>query len=126
MKQIEVLYFLSCPTWQLAVERVRQTLVDGGLAQTASMRLVEVTTEEEAQRLRFLGSPSVRIDGEDVDLAARARTDFGLQCRLYEHEGRLAGLPPAAWIRQALDLAPAATLDAVETAPCACGGKPCL
>jgi hypothetical protein len=53
---------------------------------------------EDAVRLRFLGSPSVQIDGLDIDPMARARTDFTLACRLYGS----SGVPPAELIESAI------------------------
>lgn len=59
-------------------------------------------TTEQAEQARFLGSPTVRINGVDVDGSAVGRTDYGLKCRLYvTPEGRQHA-PPEAWIRAAL------------------------
>lgn len=102
MKQIDILYFAACPGWRAAEERVRQVLLEAGLDGAVSVRMVPVETEEDAQALRFVGSPTVRVDGEDVDPAADQRTSFGFQCRLYESEGRLEGLPSTSSIRSAL------------------------
>ena len=55
-----------------------------------------------AERERFLGSPTVRIDGQDVDPGAAQRSDFGLKCRLYRSDAGTSGLPPDAWFRAAL------------------------
>ena len=45
------------------------------------------TTEAEADRMKFLGSPSVRVNGVDIEPAARERTEFALSCRLYGKSG---------------------------------------
>ena len=50
----------------------------------------------------FLGSPSVRINGVDVDPTAAGRTDFGLKCRVYRSDEGHSPLPPEHWIRTAL------------------------
>jgi len=73
----------------------------------AEIELVEVADAETATRLRFLGSPSVRVDGRDVELGADARSDFVLSCRVYRSERGLAGHPEADWIRDALSEATA-------------------
>jgi hypothetical protein len=97
---VEILCFASCPHTQAAVDRVR---AEGDAVQVAvDLRIVHVETEEQAVRLRFLGSPSVRIDGCDVDPDAAGREDYGLQCRVYAASTGLDGLPAAAWIRDAL------------------------
>ena len=107
---VDVLFFDGCPNIDVAVERVRSAAVAAKILDV-DVRLVRVETEDEAARSRFLGSPSVRVDGVDVELAARTREDFALQCRVYPKErGGLDGAPPGAWIRAALlgeDVAPA-------------------
>jgi len=50
----------------------------------------------------ILGSPTVRVDGRDVDPQAEERRDYGLSCRVYRTERGLAGLPDARWLRAAL------------------------
>jgi hypothetical protein len=52
--------------------------------------------------MRFLGSPSIRIDGRDVEPSARLSNQFGMMCRTYTNAGRRAGVPPTEWIRAAL------------------------
>lgn len=123
MKQIDILYFDSCPGWRAAEQRVRQVVLDAGLEGDVSVRLVPVETEEGARTHHFVGSPTVRVDGEDVDPAAGQRTSFGLQCRLYDSGGRLDRLPPTNLIRSALGVAPSDS-DATVSVAC-CGGGPC-
>jgi hypothetical protein len=101
--KVEILYFGSCPSWRRTVEDVQRLLAEGHLE--ADVQLVAVSTDDDARRLRLLGSPTVRVDGVDVDPAAEGATTFGMQCRIYEHEGRLAPSPPASMIRAALGLA---------------------
>jgi hypothetical protein len=71
-------------------------VVEAGLEGSVSVRLVPVETDDDARRLGFLGSPTVRIDGEDVDPEGKGAEHVGLQCRLYPGEGRLEGIPPVA------------------------------
>jgi hypothetical protein len=104
MRRIEVLYFDGCPTWTQAVDLVRQIVDDAGLAESTEVHPLRVESDEEAQRLRFLGSPTIRVDGRDVDTSTKGAVDFGLQCRLYRDGDRFSGLPPAAWVRTALGL----------------------
>lgn len=74
------------------------------LARRADAQLQEraIETEAHAEQARFLGSPSVRVDDVDVEPGAQARTDFGLKCRLYRSADGQSGLPPPAWIEDAL------------------------
>ena len=88
MKLVEILYFDSCPGWRGAVDRVRQAVADAGLHNHVEIRLVPIETEEEARAHRFLGSPTVRIDGRDLDPNPENLTSFGLQCRIYDYPSR--------------------------------------
>lgn len=99
MKRIEVLVFEGCPNIHATVERARAAVATAGvLAETA---IVLVASEEDATRLRFIGSPSVRVDGVDIEPLAESR-DFGMQCRLYAVDGCIEGVPPVHWIVAAL------------------------
>ena len=97
---IDVLVFDGCPNVELTVARVREAIALAGC--DATVRVVDVETEARARELAFLGSPSVRVDDVDVEQAAQSRNDYGLQCRIYDAEGRLQGAPPTAWIASAL------------------------
>ena len=83
--RIRVLYFTGCPHSDETFDLVRR-LARSPRRETLIER-IEVTTGEDAVRLRFLGSPTVQIDGVDIDPAARGRTDFALTCRLYGNSG---------------------------------------
>ena len=100
MKRIEVLVFAGCPNVDATLERARLAIETSKVA--AAVDVVHVESDEDAARLRFLGSPTVRVDGVDVDPGAAARVDFGMQCRVYPVDGRFEGLPPASWISAAL------------------------
>jgi len=95
--QIDVLCVADCPNHAATVQRVREVVERRGWR--ASIREIEVRDDAEAKALRFLGSPSVRINGMDIDPAARTRQDFGLTCRMYSG----AGVPPVPMIEAALD-----------------------
>lgn len=101
--RVELLYFGGCPGYEALLPELRGLLADEGIEDEIELRRVE--TIEAAERERFLGSPTVRIDGEDVDPGAVARDDFGLKCRLYRDAHGLSRTPPKPWIREALGLA---------------------
>jgi hypothetical protein len=103
--RVEILYFDGCPNHEPARELVEQLVAELGLQ--AKIELVEVADAAAATRLRFLGSPSVRVDGRDVEPGADARSDFVLSCRVYRGERGLVGQPEADWIRDALSAATA-------------------
>lgn len=99
-KCVELLVFDGCPNVDATLERVHAAIREANVG--ASVRVVLVASDEQAQRLRFLGSPTVRVGGADVDPSAEDRVHFGLQCRVYSVRGRLDGAPPVDWIVSAL------------------------
>lgn len=80
--KIEFLYFEGCPSYKKALERLRAVLKEFSL--DTPIEMIQVNTEEEALQTRFLGSPSIRIDGVDAEKTARNNTEFGLTCRIYQ------------------------------------------
>jgi hypothetical protein len=100
MRRVELLFFDGCPNHEALEPRLR-ALLQRRWPET-ELQLREVQSDEEARRVGFLGSPTVRVDGRDVEPGAEARDDFGLKCRLYRVDDRLAGAPPDAWIVDAL------------------------
>jgi hypothetical protein len=101
--KVELLYFDGCPSYAELLPRLRALLASEGIDEDIELRRVE--TPGDAVRERFLGSPTVRINGEDVDPTANDRDDFGLECRLYRTEAGLLRTPPESWIRAKLDRA---------------------
>lgn len=97
---IEILYFDGCPNHEQLVQRLPQLLEHEGIA--ANIKLRNIPDAETADTERFLGSPTVRIDGRDVDPGAEDRDDYGLKCRIYQTDGGLTGMPPDQWIINAL------------------------
>lgn len=99
-RRVEVLCLSTCPHLQEAIDRARGVIAEDGAE--VDLHILVVATEEEAQRLRFLGSPTVRVDGHDVEPGAESRTGYGLVQRVYGDDDGVIGVPPAAWIRRAL------------------------
>jgi len=82
---IEILYFEGCPNHASALQVVRDVL--GGLGVDAEVREVEVKGAEDASRLRFFGSPTIQIEGMDIDPTVHGRTDYSFSCRMYGGTG---------------------------------------
>jgi hypothetical protein len=101
---VELLYLDGCPGHERLLERFPNLLEHAGIPTQVTLR--KITDAEHAQRERFLGSPSVRVDGRDVDPGAKHRADYGLKCRLYQTAGGLSGLPPDEWILGAVTRRP--------------------
>lgn len=98
--RVEILYFEGCPNHEAARAAVERVAAD--LDIEPDLELVEVPDAEAAMRLRFLGSPTVRVAGRDVEPGAEQRSDFVLSCRVYRTERGFSGQPEASWIREAL------------------------
>lgn len=97
---VQLLYFDGCPNYEALLPRLRALLDEAGA--DAALELRRIESEEDARRLRFLGSPTVRVDGRDVEPDAGAREDFGLKCRLYRTPDGMVGAPPDGLILAAL------------------------
>jgi hypothetical protein len=99
--RVGLLYFEGCPSHARFAPRLRDLVAEADPTAEVIERRVE--THGDAEIEGFLGSPTVRIDGQDIDPTAHDRTDFGLKSRLYRHEGAHSGEPPEAWVRAALE-----------------------
>jgi hypothetical protein len=88
--QVEVLYFDGCPTYVAAARTLREVLAE--LGAEAEVELVAVDTDEEAKRLRFPGSPTIRVDDRDL-FPVPERSVWALGCRTYATPEGLKGYP---------------------------------
>ena len=95
---IEVLVFEGCPHAAQALELARS--VAERLAPEVAVSRVDVTSDEAASRLRFYGSPTILVDGEDVE--GRDGPSTGLSCRVYDADGQSEGVPPEWMVEAAL------------------------
>ena len=85
---IQILYFEGCPNHLPTVALVKEVVAK--LGKEVQIEEVEVTSPEDAVSKRFLGSPTVLVNGVDIDPRARQRTDYGFSCRMYDG---MSGLP---------------------------------
>ena len=98
--KIELLHIDDCPNWQEVLGEIRDLLSEKGLED--EVELIRVTSSREAERLQFPGSPTIRVNGEDVDPDVPS-SGFELPRRVYEVDGELQERPPREWIDAALD-----------------------
>jgi hypothetical protein len=97
--RVEILYFDGCPNHIDLAHHIRSLMAAHQLP--AEVTEHRVDTNDDAQRLAFLGSPTVRINGHDVDPTTYDHDSYGLQCRLYATSDGLRGTPPDSWILNA-------------------------
>lgn len=86
--ELTVQYFDDCPNWTALVERLRELTVD---RDDVTVRLETVETAEQAERVGFVGSPTLLVDGRDP--FAEPGRPVGLACRVYRTPEGPAGLP---------------------------------
>jgi mercuric ion transport protein len=98
--KVEVLYIAECPHHKPAVEQAREALRAAGMPEIVEE--VEVHTKADAEACRFLGSPTVRVNGLDVEPEARGVQHFGFGCRSYLENGVRSGSPSRDLIERAL------------------------
>jgi hypothetical protein len=98
--RVELLWWEGCPSHPKALADLRAAMTSLGLdPQTVELR--EIENEADAQRERFTGSPTIRIDGRDI-LPAEGEP-FALNCRVYHRrDGRISPTPDPADLRDAL------------------------
>src|SRR4028119_251837 len=97
--RVEVLYFDGCPTYLEAESALREVLSVRDMGD--EVELVAVNTDEEAQRLRFPGSPTIRVDGRDL-FPVPERAEYALGCRMYATPEGMKGSPTAEMVRASL------------------------
>jgi ABC-2 type transport system permease protein len=95
--KVDILYFDGCPTYRAAEKTVREALAEEGIE--AEVDLVAVNTDEEARKLGFAGSPTIRVDGRDPFPTPKQR---GVGCRIYATPEGKKGFPTAEMIRAVL------------------------
>jgi hypothetical protein len=98
--EVQDLYIEGCPNHSVAVGRVREALSEEGVV--ASVSEVSVPDQAQARQLKFLGSPSIRVNGLDVEPSARSSHDYALACRTYVAGDLREGAPSLEMIRVAV------------------------
>jgi hypothetical protein len=102
--RIELLWWRGCPSWERAQAELRSAVAQAGLDPDA-IEVREVHSESAAEEERFVGSPTIRIDGEDLQ-PPDSGEHFGLTCRIYRlRDGRISPLPDPTDLRDALERA---------------------
>jgi hypothetical protein len=97
--RITIQYFDGCPHWKLADERVRRALKDVSTHDvTIEYQLID--SPETADRLGFLGSPTILVDGRDP--FANGTEQIGMSCRVFPTEEGVQGAPSEAQLRRLL------------------------
>ncbi len=99
--KIEFLYFEGCPHFPPALALLKDLLRQKDAEY--SIEMTRVDSEQYARKIRFSGSPSIRINGKDID--ETGATDYGIKCRIYRGNDGPTGIPPEALLRKSVVLA---------------------
>ena len=99
--KIEFLFWEDCPSHPEAMARLQEVMGEMGV--DVPIERIEVLTDEDAVRLAFPGSPTIRVDGQDIDPTGAAQMGAALTCRVYVlKDGRFSPVPSKDMIRRAL------------------------
>jgi len=99
--RVELLWWEGCPSTQKAHELLAEVLSDRGF-DPESIEMREIQTDADAERERFVGSPTIRVGG--VEVAPEEDEPAGLTCRVYRtRDGRTSPVPDPQDIDQAIE-----------------------
>src|SRR5215203_4276242 len=96
--RVSFLYYEDCPSYDLALQRLREVMDEEGIPN--EVEVIKVESEEQARKLRFVGSPTIHVNGQDIDPSSDSR--YALTCRAYRlADDRISPLPSKDMIRRA-------------------------
>ncbi len=98
--RVELLWFGDCPNHPVARTLLEEILT--AFAPGTTIDDIDATDPTVARRQRFAGSPTIRIDGRDVDPSYQDPGDYTPRCRLYRTADGLRGVPERTWIEATL------------------------
>jgi hypothetical protein len=96
--KIELYYFEGCPNYKPCLGELGAALSELGISDP--VRTTRVGSSQDAVIKRFQGSPSIRIDKQD--LFQEPEGHYGMKCRIYLIDGEEKGYPDRETIKQKL------------------------
>ena len=97
--KIEFYYFDGCPSHEPAFENLQEVLIEKGIE--SEIETIKVNSPEDAERLNFQGSPSIRINGKDIE---GKEEGYSYSCRVFEIEGNLTGVPTKEYLLEKITI----------------------
>lgn len=97
---LELLYLDSCPNHDATTNLVHSVLIAEGLL--PQVRQILIRNLQDAEAYGFPGSPTVRVNGRDIESISPHRLDAGFACRTYVVEGKPQGVPPRELVESAV------------------------
>lgn len=99
--QVKLLHTKDCHVWKDTLTVLEEAMEDAGLE--PNYEVIQIRTESEAKKHKFLGSPTVSVNDLDIDPQARKLTNYTVSsCRPYFWQGKAYDLPPKEMVFLAL------------------------
>ncbi len=98
--KIEFLYFEGCPHFPPALTLLKDLLKEENAEHPIEM--INVDSNQHAQETQFLGSPSIRINGKDIEETGVTLRDYGIKCRIYSGSDGPTGVPSKEILRKSI------------------------
>lgn len=95
---VELLYLPNCPHYGAVLNLVRDVLKKHGIVANFTETLI--SSWEEAKECNFPGSPTLRVNGKDIEDLPAGELPVGFACRTYLVDGKLQGVPPSPWLER--------------------------
>lgn len=89
--KIEFLYFDGCPNHERALTNLKEVLSDAGIKD--DIQIINIQQPEDVTNQHFLGSPSIRINGKDLEITENESTEYSMRCRRYKNGNVMEGFP---------------------------------
>jgi hypothetical protein len=99
--RIEILWFDGCPNHEHARALLQDVLRARGVEQPVDS--IDVSDPAIAESVRFPGSPTIRVDGVDIEPGFEDPGDYAIRCRVYRTANGQSGVPEREWIEAALN-----------------------
>jgi hypothetical protein len=97
---VELLWWDGCPSFPKALDQLKRILREEGVE--TNVEVIEVTSDDQARQDRFPGSPTIRINGDDV-IPPDDGEPYSLTCRVYRtRDGRISAIPDPEDLREAV------------------------
>ncbi len=101
--KIELLVFDGCPNSEPTEKLIRETVSE--LGGDVKIEVVTIADNYDAVARRFLGSPSVRVNGKDLEIEEDSTTTYSMRCRIYRNDENQSGIPPKELLIKAIHAA---------------------
>jgi hypothetical protein len=96
---IRVMTFEGCPNCEATMALVTETVRE--LHLRADIEAIQVNDAEDAGKYGFLGSPTIQVDGQDIEESRRGEK-ASITCRIYRTPSGFAGVPPKSLLLDAI------------------------